>query len=137
MADFPLKIITPIKTVYNDRAKSVLMRTTEGDVCILANHENYVAPLSVGLLKFETADGTVRFGASSYGFVNVSGGQVCAFVMTFEFAEDIDVVRAKNSMEEARLAIAEGLIQGDELKEAKARYERCKSRIEVTKLIKK
>ncbi|MBQ3876364.1 MAG: ATP synthase F1 subunit epsilon [Oscillospiraceae bacterium] len=137
MADFPLKIITPIKTVYNDRAKSVLMRTTEGDVCILANHENYVAPLSIGLLKFETADGTVRFGASSYGFVNVSGGQVCAFVMTFEFAEDIDIVRAKNSMEEARLAIAEGLIQGDELKEAKARYERCKSRIEVTKLIKK
>ena len=136
MADFPLKIITPIKMVYNGRAKSVLMRTTEGDVCILANHENYVAPLSVGLLKFETADGTVRFGASSYGFVNVSGGQVCAFVMTFEFAEDIDIMRAKSSMEEARLAIAEGLILGDELKEAKARYERCKSRIEVTKLIK-
>ena len=137
MADFNLKIITPTKTVYDGRAKSVLMRTTEGDVCILANHENYVAPLSVGLLKFETEDGTVRFGASSYGFVNVSGGQVCAFVMTFEFAEDIDVMRAKNSMEEARLAIAEGLIQGDELKEAKARYERCKSRIEVAKLIKK
>ena len=136
MADFPLKIITPTKTVYNGSAKSVLMRTTEGDVCILANHENYVAPLSIGLLKFETANGTVRFGASSYGFVNVSGGQVCAFVMTFEFAEDIDIMRAKNSMEEARLAIAEGLIQGDELKEAKARYERCKSRIEVTKLIK-
>ena len=84
MADFPLKIITPTKTVYNGSAKSVLMRTTEGDVCILANHENYVAPLSIGLLKFETTDGTVRFGASSYGFVNVSGGQVCAFVMTFE-----------------------------------------------------
>ncbi|MBQ3068233.1 MAG: ATP synthase F1 subunit epsilon [Oscillospiraceae bacterium] len=137
MADFHLKIITPTKTIYDGRAKSVLMRTTEGDVCILANHENYVAPLSVGLLKFETEDGKVRFGASSYGFVNVSGGQVCAFVMTFEFAEDIDVMRAKNSMEEARLAIAEGLIQGDELKEAKARYERCKSRIEVAKLIKK
>ncbi len=137
MADFHLKIITPTKTVYDGRAKSVLMRTTEGNVCILANHENYVAPLSVGLLKFETADGIVHFGVSSYGFVNVSGGQVCAFVMTFEFAEDIDVVRAKNSMEEARLTIAEGLIQGDELKEAKARYERCKSRIEVAKLIKK
>ncbi|MGN1034303.1 MAG: ATP synthase F1 subunit epsilon [Oscillospiraceae bacterium] len=137
MADFYLKIITPTKTVYNGRAKSVLMRTAEGDVCILANHENYVAHLSVGLLKFETADGEIRFGASSYGFVNVSGGQVCAFVMTFEFAEDIDVMRAKNSIEEARLAIAEGLIQGDELKEAKARYERCKSRIEVVKLIKK
>ena len=137
MADFHLKIITPTKTIYDGRAKSVLMRTTEGDVCILANHENYVAPLSVGLLKFETGDGKVRFVASSYGFVNVSGGQVCAFVMTFEFAEDIDVMRAKNSMEEARLAIAEGLIQGDELKEAKARYERCKSRIEVAKLIKK
>ena len=137
MADFYLKIITPTKTVYNGRAKSVLMRTAEGNVCILANHENYVAPLSVGLLKFEAADGEIRFGASSYGFVNVSGGQVCAFVMTFEFAEDIDVMRAKNGMEEARLAIAEGLIQGDELKEAKARYERCKSRIEVAKLIKK
>lgn len=137
MADFYFKIITPTKTVYNGRAKSVLMRTAEGDVCILANHENYVAPLSVGLLKFEAADGEIRFGASSYGFVNVSGGQVCAFVMTFEFAEDIDVMRAKNGMEEARLAIAEGLIQGDELKEAKARYERCKSRIEVAKLIKK
>ena len=137
MADFYLKIITPTKTVYNGRAKSVLMRTAEGNVCILANHENYVAPLSVGLLKFEAADGEIRFGASSYGFVNVSGGKVCAFVMTFEFAEDIDVMRAKNGMEEARLAIAEGLIQGDELKEAKARYERCKSRIEVAKLIKK
>ena len=131
MAVFHLKIMTPTRTVFDALAKSVVLRSTEGDVCIMSGHEDYVAPLGVGLLKLVTQEDEVREGAAAYGFVNVSSGLTCVFLMTFEFANEIDLQRAKDGMERARLIIAEGLVQGDELSEAKAHYARCKSRIEI------
>lgn len=48
MATFHLQIVTPDALKFDGQAERVLVRTITGDVCILANHIDYAAALSVG-----------------------------------------------------------------------------------------
>ena len=48
MTPFRLKIVTPDGLIYDGQAEELLVRTTGGDVAILARHMNYVAPLGMG-----------------------------------------------------------------------------------------
>ena len=47
MRPFPLKIVTPDGIVFDGDAESLTVRTTTGDVGILADHANLVAPLGL------------------------------------------------------------------------------------------
>lgn len=47
MTSFPLKIVTPDGLIYDGSAEQIIVRTTSGDVAILARHINYVAPLGM------------------------------------------------------------------------------------------
>jgi F-type H+-transporting ATPase subunit epsilon len=81
--------------------KSLLVRTDEGDVEFLAGHADYFAHLAIGRARILTDDGE-RFASVNGGCVMVSGGSVTLSATTFEFAEDIDVERAKASMDVAQ-----------------------------------
>ena len=48
MKSFKLKIITPEKVFFDEETEQIIVRTTEGDIGILAGHENYVADLPAG-----------------------------------------------------------------------------------------
>ena len=48
MTSFPLKIVTPDGLAYEGSAEEVVVRTTTGDLGILAGHTNCVAPLGMG-----------------------------------------------------------------------------------------
>ena len=48
MANFRLEIVTPSGKIYSNDVEFVLVRTTEGDMGILANHSPFVAGLAVG-----------------------------------------------------------------------------------------
>ncbi len=48
MTPFHLKIVTPDGLIYDGQAEELLVRTTNGDIGILARHMNYVAPLGMG-----------------------------------------------------------------------------------------
>ena len=50
-ATFRLKVITPQKLFFDDETENVIVRTTVGDVGILAKHIDYVAVLPAGPLK--------------------------------------------------------------------------------------
>ena len=50
MATFHLKIVTPDRLVFEGEVEQITARVTTGDVGILAGHERYVAPLSIGRL---------------------------------------------------------------------------------------
>ena len=47
MTPFHLKIVTPDGLIYDGQAEELLVRTTNGDIGILARHMNYVAPLGM------------------------------------------------------------------------------------------
>ena len=106
MNNFHLTIITPEKTFFDGETTEVIVRTTEGDIGILANHISLVAALPSGPMKMRKEDGTFRVAAISIGLIKVGGNRVNIFADAIEWAEDIDVDWAKRSEQEARDRIA-------------------------------
>ena len=100
MTAFPLKIVTPDGLVYDGEAEEVLVRTTSGDVAIMARHINFVAPLGMGRAMIVT-NGQRRNAACIGGMISVVNGAVTLVPTTFEWAERIDVERAERSRQKA------------------------------------
>ncbi len=100
MNEFDLQIVTPDGIFFDGKAQKIILRTTEGDVGILAKRANYVAALSIGVAKVATADGEKK-AACSGGMVSVTDGVVRVVASTFEWGEDIDVARAEKAKEKA------------------------------------
>ena len=74
MKEFSLQIVTPDKTVMDGKAVSLLIRTTAGDVEILAGHTDLLAALGTGRARIRTADGEDIFASASGGFLSVANG---------------------------------------------------------------
>ncbi len=100
MMAFNLKIVTPDGLIYNGQAEKLIVRTSGGDVCILARHMDYVAPLGMGMAIVE-ADGKRRNAACIGGMLSVHGGEVTLVPTTFEWSDKIDLERAERSYERA------------------------------------
>ena len=97
---FDLKIITLDGIEFDGKAVSVVARTTVGDICILHNHTNYVGAIELGKVKVKTETET-RIGACAGGFLSVTDNKVRIVATTFEFADEIDIERAKRAKEKA------------------------------------
>ena len=132
MAQFHLEIVTPDGAIFDGMADSILVRTDSGDVEIMRGHADYFASLGTGRAKL-VVDGNARNASASGGFISVRGGEVKLVSTTFEFADDIDLVRAKAAKEKAESAI-KAATTDRELKLAKAKLARAVSRIGVAEL---
>ena len=128
MTSFHLQIVTPDGLFYDGQAESITLRTSTGEVGILANHTDYVATLGMGRAKV-VMEGKERFAACIGGMVSVSGGKVTVVATTFEWAEDIDVKRAQRAAENAKALMADSNRTKQELKLAEARLKRALVRI--------
>ena len=104
MTQFPLKIVTPDGLKFDGQAESLTVRTTTGDLGILAGHISCAAPLGMGRATV-VVDGQKRHAACIGGMVSVLDGQVTLMPTTFEWAEDIDLVRAERAYERAQTAL--------------------------------
>ena len=102
MTPFRLKIVAPDKMFFDGETEQIIARTTEGDVGILAHHAKYVANLIAGPLKIKQEDGTYRIAAISSGAISVGDNLVTILVNTIEWANEIDIERAKRAEEAAR-----------------------------------
>lgn len=103
---FHLQIVTPDGLVFNEQAEMIVLRTTEGDVGIMANHIDFMSAIVVGPLKVKF-DGKERIAAVSGGFVSTSKELINVVVTTFEWADEIDVSRAEKAKENAKTKLTE------------------------------
>ena len=69
-------------------------------MCILYNHTNYVGAIDIGKVKIKTEAG-IKEAACAGGFLSVTDNKVRLVATTFEFADEIDVERAKKAKEKA------------------------------------
>ena len=134
MEHMKLHIVTPEGSVFSDDVRSVIVRTTEGDVGILKNHTNYVAVIAYGMLKITDTEGHARIAACMNGFVSAEAEQVRVIVTTFEFADDIDIDRAQRAKEESEVRLADQSLTAEERELAAARKKRAENRIRVYEL---
>ena len=132
MTSFPLKIVTPDGLEFEGMAEEVIVRTTSGDIGILAGHINCVAPLGMGRATI-VVDGKKRYGACIGGLVSVVNGAVTLVPTTFEWAEDIDLKRAESSADRAKKVIADKGTSESDLRLAEARLKRALVRSNVAR----
>ena len=130
MTPFSLKIVTPDGEKFNGQAEELIVRTTTGDMGILAGHINAVAPLGMGEATV-VVDGQKRYGACIGGMVSVIHGEVTLVPTTFEWAEDIDLDRAKASEEKARKILKDKASGETDIHIAQARLRRALIRSSV------
>ncbi len=134
MKTFKFKVITPDKILFDGDVEQVTVRTTEGDVGILAGHENYVANLPSGVLKIILSDGTVRYAAIADGFLKVSYNKITRIITTAaEWGEDIDAIWANRSKEDALNKIKQAKTDS-EMSRAELKLKRALNRINVSSL---
>ena len=129
MKPFHLEIVTPDGSAFDGMAESLLVRTTEGDVEILASHADYLATVSTGRTRL-IINGEEKFASSQGGFLSVTDGNVRLVTTTFEFAEKIDLDRAKAARERAEEELSRAKNDRD-IELAKARLSRALNRIKV------
>ena len=124
MTPFSLKIVTPDGLIFDGQAEELVVRTTSGDLGILAGHINCVAPLGMGRATIIT-DGKRRYAACIGGMVTVVGSEVTLVPTTFEWAESIDAARAEASQKRAEESLHKKDASDTELKLAQARLHRA------------
>lgn len=129
MKPFHLEIVTPDGSAFDGMAESLLVRTTEGDVEILASHADYLATVATGRTRL-IINGEEKFASSQGGFLSVTGGEVRLVATTFEFAEEIDLERAKAARDRAEEALSRAKDARD-IELAKVRLSRALNRINV------
>ena len=124
MTSFPLKIVTPDGLVYDGPADEIVVRTTNGDLGILAGHVNCVAALGMGRATV-VIDGQKRYGACIGGMLSVVNGSVNLVPTTFEWAEDIDAKRAQASYDRAQNVLNQKSSSDADIRLAQARLRRA------------
>lgn len=124
MNAFTLKIVTPDGVQFEGKAQELVVRTTSGDVGILAGHINYVAPLGMGEAMV-LVDGEKRRAACIGGMVSVVDGKVTLLPTTFEWAQSIDLERAIASEQRAKNVLENKAASDAEIVLAKARLKRA------------
>ena len=132
MTAFPLTIVTPDGPKFEGMVEELVVRTTTGDIGILAGHISCVAPLGMGQAMI-LADGTKRYAACIGGMVSVVNGAVTLVPTTFEWAEEIDVKRATASQERAQNILKDKSSTDTDLRLAEARLKRALVRSGVAK----
>ena len=124
MNSFPLKIVTPDGLQFEGQAEQLTVRTTSGDIGILAGHTNCVAPLGMGRATVVTEEGR-RYAACIGGMVSVVNGAVTLVATTFEWADEINIARADASKARAENVLSNKDASDTDIKLAQARLHRA------------
>lgn len=130
MADsFQLEIVTPEKLVVRDTADEVQIPGRNGYIGVLPGHAPLISELGAGEISYRSGGQLHRF-ATAWGFAEVLPDRVTVLAETVERASEIDVNRAKQSLQQA-----EDLMRSAQSEEdfavAQNKIERAQARIEV------
>ena len=106
MKEFNLHIIEADNDFFNGKCVSLVVPTTDGFFGIQAMHENLIASVAIGVVKYTLPDGTRCHAAVSNGIVKVENNEVLILVESAEDPDEIDEARARDEEEMARDILA-------------------------------
>ena len=130
---FPLKIVTPDGLIFDGQADKLIVRTTQGDMGILARHINCVCPLGMGQAIVES-EGQRRTAACIGGLLSIADGVVTLVPTTFEWSDQIDADRAARSAKRAEGVLKNKDASNTDIQLAEARLHRALVRKSVATL---
>ncbi|MFZ2523195.1 MAG: ATP synthase F1 subunit epsilon [Minisyncoccia bacterium] len=137
-----LKIITPERAVYQDEVSGIVIPTESGQVTILPNHQPLVTIAKTGEIKVTRKDKSILPMAISSGILEVRESfnkkdiptEVIILAYRAEFAYEIDVKRAKESLERVQKILEAKEFESDvDFAKFQSMMEKEMNRIEIWK----
>ena len=125
MSAFSLKIVTPDGLLFDGQAEKLIVRTTVGNMAVLAKHIDCVAALGMGMATVVAESGERKVAACIGGMLSVQNGNVTLVPTTFEWAESIDAARAQLSQERAEKVLRDNNASATDIALAEARLHRA------------
>ena len=131
MSVFHLSVVTPDRLLFDGDVEHVIVRTLNGDICVLKGHARYISGLGTGRLRIRTETGE-RTAALSGGFIKVDGNETQILATTCEWQEDIDLERAKRAEQRAKELLKSAQSQSEQ-DVAELKLKRALNRISIVK----
>lgn len=107
MNSFTLKIVTPDGMGFEGEVTSLIVKTIDGEVGILAGHTDYFAATQLCACRITLPDNKSFSALCGGGFLRVGGNLATLVTEEFEKDSDIDHVEASKALESAKQKLAE------------------------------
>lgn len=99
-----VELVAPDRKIWSGEAEMVIARTTEGDIGILPNHEPLLGVLVESPVRIKRGEADDLVAAVHGGFLSVTRDTVAILAEVVELAEEIDVARARQSLDSVKSA---------------------------------
>ncbi|MDX9785141.1 MAG: F0F1 ATP synthase subunit epsilon [Desulfobacterales bacterium] len=126
-----LEVVTPEKLVVSEEVKIVMAPGSLGEFGVLIGHTPFLTTLKTGGLKYTDANGKERAVFVSGGFAEALPDKVTVLAESAERRRDIDLARAKASMERAQKRLSGEYKEDLDFLRAKLALERALHRIRL------
>ena len=127
---FKVEILTPYGIYYSKEVELLEVRNAKSVVGVLAHHTPLISTVDLGMIRIKR-NGRFRVFATSGGLINIKkDGSVTLMLNTIEREDEIDINRAKLSLERARKHLEE---KDADIKRAQAAIERATNRLQIAK----
>ena len=130
-SDFLLRIITPDRIFYENRADMVEFNTTEGEIGVLPGHIPMTVIVKPGILHISEPEDEKKAALHS-GFAEILPEGVTILAEIIEWPGEIDEDRAKSARERAEKRLS-GKAPNTDIAKAETALQRALARIEVLK----
>jgi F-type H+-transporting ATPase subunit epsilon len=124
-----LEIVSPERLVVRDSAQEVQIPGRNGYLGVLPGHAPLITELGAGELSYRSGVQTHRF-SLAWGFAEVLPDRVTILAETVERADEIDVRRAQQSLNDAEQSFHAAHTE-EEFARATDKMRRAQARLEV------
>lgn len=136
MEHMTVQVVTPDGIKYDHHANYISVKTTDGELGLLPNHINIIAPLDVHEMKIRRIDDDnhVDWVAINGGILEMKNNYITIVANSAERERDIDVSRAERAKlrAERELEEAQTTKDIDQVRRAKVALQRALNRISVS-----
>lgn len=98
---YRLKVVTPERVMWDGDVTEIIVRTTEGEIGVLAHHMQIISPLMPHLMTVYQPNGKIEQMTVSGGFIEVKDDGVTILADSSETADMVDVARAQRARDRA------------------------------------
>ena len=116
-----VELVVPDRELWSGEARTVIAKTTEGDIGVLTGHSPVFGILAEGsLVEILTEEGSVK-AAVSGGFLSVHDDQVSILAAQAQLGLDVDTAEARRELDVALSETDAGPEDSPAVKYARAR----------------
>lgn len=130
-----LEVVAPDHQALSVEAKSVVVRTPEGEIGFLPNHAALIAALTPEIVRYVDKDNKNGYIFIGGGFVEVDNNHVIVLTPSAETADQIDFDRAERAKQRAEERLAKKREGNVDVARAEAALYRSIERLKMRKYL--